>query len=214
LSTLSGKVFTLLTLALALAAFGEAAEPSRSCFDFTTRIVEPLHPPIPAIAGRDNSAFGTYRNGVKWAATRATVDMPITALYAKLLDHRNHKDMKKTVLTTTVLERPGYLEFHKVDVLVTLRALFFKMKVAWSEEWGFALAEGTREAPRKIVASYQKIGGAKYLKHQCGSYVLRAYDEARTDLSMYDEVIADRRSAQDTRDMEAGILRNLRGEER
>jgi hypothetical protein len=203
--------WTLLIVSAAVA--GRAAEPLRPCFDFSTKITEPMHPPIPIVEGRDNSAFGTYRNGVDWAATRAIVDMPIAALYVKLLDHRNHKDMKKTTLTTTVQDRPGYLEFHNVDIVVTLRALFFKMKIAWSEEWGFALAEGTREAPRRIVASYQKIGGTKYLNHQCGSYVLQHYDEGRTDLSMYDEVIADRRSARDTRDMEAGILRSLRGEE-
>ena len=71
--------------------------------------------PIPLVPGRDNSAFGTYANGVDWAATRARVAMPIGELYAKLLDHRNHKDMKKTVLETTELERPGYLAFQRVD---------------------------------------------------------------------------------------------------
>jgi hypothetical protein len=164
------------------------------------------------IAGRDNSAFGTHGNGINWAATRAVVKMPIAALYAKLLDHSNHKDMKKTTLSTTVRERPGYLEFHNVDIVVTLRALFFKVRIAWSEEWGYSLVEGTREAPRKIVASYQRIGGNRHLKHQCGSYVLQAHDEATTDLSLYDEVVADRRSAEDTRNMQAGILRNIRGQ--
>jgi hypothetical protein len=200
-------------LTIALAAATEAADASRPCFDFTAPIVEPLHPLLPMVEGRDNSVFGTYRDGVSWAATRAILRMPIAALYAKLLDHRNHKDMKKTTVVTKVSERPGYLEFHDVDIVVTLRALFFKMKVAWSEQWGFCLADGTREAPRKIVASYQKTGGTKYLKHQCGSYVLQPNDETSSDLSMYDEVIADRRSAEDTRNMQAGILRSLRGEE-
>lgn len=201
-------------LTIALAAFGEAAEPPRPCFDFAVKVVEPLRPPLPMIAGRDNSAYGTYRNGIDWAALRALVDMPIAALYAKLLDHRNLKDMKKTTLSTTVLERPGYLEFHHVDIVVFLRALFFKMRIAWKEEWGYSLAEGTREAPRKIVVSYQKLGGTRHLKHQCGSYVLQAHDEATADLSLYDEVVADRRSAEDTRNMQAGILRNIRGQGR
>ena len=163
------------------------------------------------IPGRDNSVFGTYPNGVDWSATRARMAMPITELYARLLDHRNHKDMKKTVLSTSEMERPGYLDFQRVDVVVTLRALFLRKKIAWAEEWGFTLVEGTREAPHRIVASYQKVDGTRYLKHQCGSYVLQALDEATSDLSMYDEVIADRRDAEDTRKMQAGILENIRG---
>jgi hypothetical protein len=198
-------------LTVALAGSRTAAEPPPSCFDFTTAIVDPLYPPIPMIPGRDNSVFGTYPNGVDWSATRARMAMPITELYARLLDHRNHKDMKKTVLSTSEMERPGYLDFQRVDVVVTLRALFLKKKIAWAEEWGFTLVEGTREAPHRIVASYQKVEGTRYLKHQCGSYVLQALDEATADLSMYDEVIADRRDAEDTRNMQAGILENLRG---
>ena len=204
----------LALLTVALAAFGEAAEPPRPCFDFSLRILDPLSPPIPRIEGRDNSAFGTYPNGIDWAAGRALVDVPIGGLYVKLLDHRNVKDMKKTTLSTTVLERPGYLDFHRVDVVVLLRALFVKVKVAWTEEWGYSLVEGTRDAPRKIVVSYQKIRGTGFIKHQCGSYVLQAHDEASTDLSLYEEIKADHRSAEDTRNMHAGILRNLRGQGR
>ena len=206
-----GRVLLLLVLPLAPGAVGEAAEPPRPCFDFAVAVESPLRPPLPLVAGRDNSAYGTYPNGVDWAAVRALVQTPITALYASLRDHANLKDMKKTTLSTTVLERPGYLEFHIVDVVVSLRALFFKVKIGWTEEWGYRLVDGTSEAPRKIVASYQKRAGTRYLKHQCGSYVLQAHDQNTTDLSLYDEVVADRRSAQDTRDMQAGILRNLRG---
>jgi hypothetical protein len=201
-----------LVLILALASSGEAADPPRPCFDSTLPVLAPLRPPIPRIEGRDNSEFGTYPNGIDWAAGRAVLEMPIAALYAKLLDHRTVKDMKKTTLVTTVLERPGYLDFHDVDVVVTLRALFVKVKVAWTEEWGYSLVQGTREAPRKIVVSYQKIGGSRFIKHQCGSYVLQALDEATTDLSLYDEIKADHRSAEDTRNMHAGTLRTLRGQ--
>jgi hypothetical protein len=60
------------------------------------------------------------------------------------------------------------------------------------------------------VVSYQKIAGSGHIERQCGSYVLQARDDGTTDLSMYEEVKADRRSAEDTRDMHRGILRNLR----
>jgi hypothetical protein len=208
--TAAAKVARSGTLILALVPCGEAAAPPRPCFDFTQKIVEPLRPPIPRIEGRDNSTFGTYPSGIDWASARAVVKMPISAVYAKLLDHRNVKDMKKTTLSTTELERPGYLAFHHVDIVVLVRALFVKMKVPWTEEWAYALAEGTPDAPHKIVVSYQKIRGTTHIKHECGSYVLQALDDATTDLSLYEEVKADGRNAEDTRNMHAGILRGLR----
>ena len=195
-------------LSLALSA-GVAGQPGSTCFDFDRRIVEPLRPPIALEEGRDNSAFGTYPNGVDWAATRTVLPMPIRSVYAKVLDHENQKDMRKTRLATKVLERPGYLRFDLVDVVVTLRAPLVKVKLAWTEAWGYTLVEGTESDPRKIVVSYQKVAGTGHIQKQCGSYVLEARGEA-TDLSMYEEVRAARRSARDTRDMHAGILANLR----
>ena len=200
----------VLTVGLALAL--DAAlpgEPGSSCFDFSHRIVEPLRPPIPLVEGRDNSQFGTYANGVDWASTRTVLDIPIGSTYAKMRDHDNQKDMKKTTLATRILARPGYLQFDLVDVVVTLRALFVKMKVAWTEAWGYALAEGTESDPRRIVISYEKVAGTRHIERQCGSYVLESRGQA-TDISMYEEIKADRRSARDTRDMHAGILENLR----
>jgi hypothetical protein len=198
----------------AVPASVEGADPPPRCFDFADTIVEPLQPPIPMVSGRDNSTFGTRPGGVVWASTRARIAKPIAAVYAKLRDHRNHKDMKKTRLTTTELRRPGYLDFQRVDVLVTVRALLLPVKLPWTEEWGFSLIEGTPDAPRKILASYQKVRSrTKHLRHQCGSYVLQALDDGSSDLSMYDEVIASHRSAEDTRKMQAGILANLRRQE-
>jgi hypothetical protein len=199
-------------LPLGLALLSGAAipsEPGSACFDFDHKIVEPLRPPIPLVEGRDNSRFGTYGNDIDWASTRALLDMPIGTAYAKMLDHDNQKDMKKTKLTTKVLDLPGYLRFDLVDVVVSVRALFIKTKVAWTEAWGYALADGTESDPRKIVISYQKAAGTRHIQRQCGSYVLEARGE-QTDISMYEEVKADHRSAEDTRDMHAGILENMR----
>jgi len=197
-----------LGLALALSA-GAPSEPGSACFDFSHRIVEPLRPRIALLEGRDNSAFGTYPNGVDWAATRTVLPMPIRSVYAKVLDHENEKDMRKTTLSTKVLERPGYLQFDLVEVVVTLRVLLVKVKVAWTEAWGYTLVEGTESDPRKIVVSYQKVAGTGHIEKQCGSYVIEARGKA-TDLSMYEEIKAAHRSARDTRDMHAGILENFR----
>lgn len=200
----------LVTVALAGATTVGAADLTGPCFDFRGTVVESLTAPVPLLPGRDNHVFGTYPSGVTWAAGRAVLDMPIESVYAGLLDHRNVKDMTRTTLSTTVVERPGYMAFHLVDVVVTLRALFLKMNVPWTEAWGYSLVEGTMEAPRRIVVSYQKVAGTNHIQRQCGSYVLQARDDGTTDLSLYEEVKAARRSAKDTRDMHRGILRNLR----
>jgi hypothetical protein len=203
----------LLALAIVLAASPVPADDLSAagpCFDFTRKVVQPLTPAIPLIPGRDNHVFGTSPAGVGWASGRVVVDMPVAAVYANLLDHRNVKDMTKTTIATTVLDRPGYIAFHLVKIVVTLRALFLKMEVPWTEAWAFSLVEGTAEAPRRIVVSYQKVAGTDHIKRECGSYVLQAREDGTTDLSLYEEVKADRRNARDTRDMHRGIVRNLR----
>jgi len=187
-----------------------ADDSARKCFDLAVPVTEPLHPPIPLIDGRDNTAFATYPDGIDWAAARGVIREPIEVVYSRLLDHRNLKDMSKTKLETQVFERPGLLEYHLVSVAVTLNVVFFKKTITWSEEWGFSLAGGTRERPEKIVASYQKLDGTKYLQHQCGSYVLQRLPTGFTDISLYEEVRASHRSARDTLNMHLGNLRNLR----
>jgi hypothetical protein len=206
----------VLAAALGLGASSRvfAAEPAGPCFDFRQKVVEPLIPRIPLLDGRDNHVFGTYPTGIRWASARVVLEMPVEETYARLLDHRNVKDMKKTTLRTTVLDRPDYLAFHLVDVVVRLRLFLLKMDLPWTEEWAYSLTAGTARAPRQIVVSYQKVAGTEHIKRQCGSYVLEARDGATTDLSLYEEVKADRRSARDTRDMHRGIIRNLRGPSR
>jgi hypothetical protein len=183
---------------------------NQPCFDFRRRITEPLARPIPLAAGRDTNVYGTYPSGIDWASGRVVLDMPIESTYAALLDHRNVKDMTKTTLATTVIERPDYLAFHLVDVVVTLRALFLRIKVPWTEAWAYSLVEGTAAAPRRIVANYQKVAGTDHIRRQCGSYVLLSREDGKTDLSLYEEIDADRRSARDTRDMHVGIVAGLR----
>jgi hypothetical protein len=187
-----------------------AEERATTCFDLEQKVDAPLRPPIPLLPGRDHSLHGTYPNGVHWASGRAVLEMPIRTAYERLLDHRNVKDMRKTTLSTTRVESPAYLERHLVEVVVTVRVLLRKVKVAWTEAWAYSLVEGTAEEPRRIVISYQKTAGTRHIRRLCGSYVLAARDDGTTDLALYDEVKASRRSAEDTRDMHAGILRNLR----
>ena len=189
-----------------------ASEPTpAACFDVEAGFDGPLREPIPMGAG-DVSIHGTRPDGIDWAATRAIVDRPAWQVLAKLRDHRNVKDMDRTELQARRFEKPGYLEVCHLDVDVTVRALFVKLHVKWTEEWAYRLLEGSPAHPRLVVANYQKIAGTKHIRHHCGSYVIRALDDGRTDLFMYEEVSAKRRSSKDTSDMHRGILRNIREE--
>ena len=200
---------------LGVATASAAADlPAGTCFDFSQRVVEPLTRAIPLVPGHDNHVFGTSPAGVGWGSGRVVLDVPIATAYANLLDHRNFKDMTKTTIVTTVEDRPDYMAFHLVKIVVTVRALFLKMEIPWTEAWAYSLVEGTPEAPRRIVASYQKVAGSDHIKRQCGSYVLQAREDGTTDFSLYEEVKADRRSARDTRDMHQVIVRSLRATNR
>jgi hypothetical protein len=201
---LLAAVFSLFT------ANGLAADIGGPCFDLRGTVVAPLSTPIALVSGRDNHVFGSYPDGVGWAAGRAVLDVPIESVLARLLDHRNVKDMTKTTLRTTVVDRPEYLAFHLVDIVVTVKALFVKIALPWTEAWAFRLVDGSSQSPRRIVVSYQKVAGTGHIERQCGSYVLQAREDGTTDLSLYEEVKASRRKPEDTRNMHRGILRNLR----
>jgi hypothetical protein len=191
---------------LALSAQGATAEDR--CFDLGGSA--PLKPPIALRSDGDNSQFGTYPDGTDWASTRGVVQMPIRTVLAKLQDHRNLKDMKKTRLLVLHLEHPGYLDLRHVQVEVVVRALLIKRTIQWTEEWAYRLVEGTVESPNLVLANFQKIAGTSYIQHQCGSYSVRGFGPDATDLGLYDEVRAKHRSASDTRNMHMGILRNIR----
>ena len=197
----------LLAAAGTLGSLASAAPP---CFDLTSGFDAPLRAPIELQEGKDHAEFGTDADGKDWAAVRGVVAMPIAKVYAKLLDPRNLKDMKKTRLVVRPQSQPGYLELREIDIEVAARALLVKMTIRWTEQWAFRLIEGTAEQPLHILASYQKAAGTPHIRHQCGSYVLRARGGDATDLSAYEEIEAKRRSAKDTRDMLLGNLRSIR----
>jgi len=197
----------LLAASVMLGNVGRAAEPP--CFDLSRGFDAPLRPPIELQEG-DHSELGTYPDGRDWASVRAVVALPLARVYAKLLDPRNLKDMKRTRLVVRPLPQPGYLEVRELDVEVKARALLVKMTIRWTEQWAFRLIEGTPEQPLHIVANYQKVVGTPYIRHQCGSYVLRARGGEATDVSLYEQIAAKRRSAGDTREMLLGNLRNIR----
>jgi len=188
---------------------GEAAGPG-PCFDVSRGFDAPLHPPVSLLPGRDHSEHGTRPDGVDWAATRAVVELPTRRLLDKLLDPRNLKAMDKTRLVVREREHPGYLALRRIDVVVRARALFVGFDVSWTEEWAWRVLAGSPEEPQRVLGNYQKVAGTRHIRHECGSYLLEQIDSGRTDLFLYEETAAKRRSSKDTRDMHRGILRNIR----
>lgn len=184
--------------------------PSGPCFDLTLGFDAPLREPVRLQAGSDYSEHGTRPDGVDWAATRAVVELPIERLLDKLLDPRNLKAMEKTRLVIRDREHSGYLALRRIEVDVRVKALFVGFDLSWTEEWAWRLLEGRPGAPERVLANYQKVEGTSHIRHQCGSYLLQKLDADRTDLFLYEEIDAKRRSAKDTRNMHRGILRNIR----
>jgi len=187
-----------------------AGDEASGCFDASEGFSDPLFAPMAFHGAELRVEYGERPDGTAWAATRAIVDLPPEVVIAKVLDHRNIKDMKNTKLSSRSLDSSEYLDLRHVDVDVTVRAALLKLHVRWTEEWAYELVEGTPEAPRVMVANYQKIAGTHHIEHQCGSYVVRRLGPDRTDLFLYEEVRATRRSAEDTYKMHQRILTNIR----
>ena len=58
----------------------------------------------------------------------------------------------------------------------------------------------------RIVISYEKTEGTSHIQHLCGSYVLQRTADDKSDVFIYEEAKADRRSQKDTLD---GLKGNL-----
>lgn len=202
---------TIAIVAGLAAATASPAVPAESCLDTAVESGRAPREPLPLNGTGDDTRHGTYDTGVDWAATRAVVRMPIQTVVAKLRDHRNVKNMSRTRLATRCRDQPGdYLALCQLDVDVTVKALLLKLHVRWTEEWAYRLIAGTPEAPSEVAIDYQKIAGTAHIRHQCGSYMLRSLGPAATDLFLYDEIRAKRRSSDATSQMHLGILRNIR----
>lgn len=159
------------------------------------------------VGGEDKSASGEAGDGVNWAAVRAQAGKPIATLYQLLLDHGNTRSPRVDEMALEKLENPAYLNLELVRFLIKP---FLFVKIRWTEEWGFALAEGTVQDPREIVVSYEKTDGTSHIEHLCGNMVLRKLTDKSTDVFLYEEAKATGRKVKDTLDGLLGTLKTLR----
>ena len=173
------------------------------CFDFRTKVTQPLKE-LPKGPG-DVSQNGTTADRVYWAAARGEVQKPIEKVLAKLLDHETTRDTTISQVVVEPQEKGIYLARHKVQL--TVKVLF--MYIRWTEDWAYALVDGTPEAPNTIVISYQKTEGTQHMSNFCDSMVLRRTPTG-TDVSQYQQGRVTGRSPQAMQEFLKTVLQRLR----
>jgi hypothetical protein len=201
------KIAFLALTAMLTAPSVDAAQTAK-CFDFKTLVKEPLREPIATLSPKDSTAAGKIEGKGVWGAARGRVNASIQDVYQRLLDHYTIKDPTRVKLRVYKRTRPNYMDFHMVMVELKPAPM---ITLDWEEDWGYFLADGTPEAPKKIVISYQKTDGTDYIPHLCGSIVLKAVTPGATDVSLYEEIEAlGKRSGNDTAKGHLGTLATLR----
>jgi len=177
------------------------------CFNFSQDVNDPLHPPITIKAKADATASGDAGERGYWGAARGVVDKPIQKIYAKLLDHYTIKDPAHSKLHVYEQPNPKFQDFHLVMVTVETPM----MDVSWEEQWAYKVLNGTKQDPKKVLISYQKTDGTKFVPHLCGSIVLEQLSATKTDVYLYEEINAlGKRSSKDTVKGHLGTLATLR----
>ncbi len=177
------------------------------CFDLSKRVTAPLMSPIPLDETMDTSTSGEREGPVKWGAVRGIIQKPLSQVLKKLLDPRIIKGPDHKGVKVVSAERPGYLSFQELEM--TIRPLPF-ISISWKEMWGYVLLEGSQVSPKAVLVSYQKTEGTSHIDRFCGSILVRAVDDKRTDLFFYEEIKSARRSKEDIVDGHYGTLAALR----
>ena len=159
------------------------------CFDFSKKVEKPLKEPIEWKDKTLTLGSGKLEDEVIWGAGRGILNVSVETIYQWLLDHYHWKDPNTTTLKTIEERRPGYRDFHTVQVNLNPFPL---ISIDWVEEWGYEVLKGTFEKPEKALISYQKKSGTSHLKHLCGSIVLTSLGPNKTDAFFYEENLASR----------------------
>lgn len=198
----------MLLLSLGFSLFSSLAfadKPSKPCFDFETKIATPLKAaPTNFKEDQSNSKEGEQTDS---ASVSGTVQKPILELYQKLLDPKTIRNGNNTKIELKPVESKNYLK--RFTQSIKVNPTFF-LTLRWDEEWGFALKEGTADAPKSIVISYEKTSGTSHIAHLCGNIVLQSLSPTSTGVFLYQETKADRRNAEDLLKDISGTLRTLR----
>jgi hypothetical protein len=192
------------TFAVALLAAGTV---QARCFDFNTKVVTALRPPPASASAGDVVEAGERAGDIIWTKVRGQIAKAPTRVLALLLNHETMRNPKIDAMTVKKLVSSQYLARHSVSYEVRPFPL---VKVRWTEEWGYAVAEGTDQAPTAWVISYEKTEGTSYIEHFCGSIVLRRLSDTLTDMYRYEESKITRHGQSDQTKGLKGLLAKLR----
>jgi hypothetical protein len=201
---------TALIIALLIStgiASADEQKPSPLCFDFSKAVNEPLLKPIALLKDEDNFETGVAPYEVIWSAARGVVNLPVSKIMPWLLDHSEWKDVSRTKLTLEKVPSPHYLELHRLSVDANVFAFIW---LHWVEEWGYRILKGTPTAPKSLLVSYQKVEGTGHITRLCGSVLVNAIGNNKSDVSFYEEAKADRYEAHNIREMQVSNLFHLR----
>jgi hypothetical protein len=188
---------------------------SATCFDFTTKVDQPLKKPFAYVKPQDPKVGqggevrrkGKLPTGVVWAGVRQSVAKPLQEVLEMLLDHETTAGKERAKdLKLKELKDSKYLARHRATF--TLKPFLF-FTVEWTEDWGYAVTDGSREKPNRVVISYEKTSGTSHISHLCGNIVLEKTGPAHTDVFLYEEAKATNRSEDDTERGLQGTLAEL-----
>ena len=182
-------------------------KPSPLCFDFSKAVNEPLLRPIPLLKDEDNFETGSAPYEVIWSAARGVVNLPVSKVVPWLQDHSEWKDLSRTKLTLEKLPSPHYLELHRLSVDANVFAFIW---LHWVEEWAYRILKGTKASPKTVLVSYQKVEGTGHITRLCGSVLVNALGNNKSDVFFYEEAKADRYEAHNIREMQVSNLFHLR----
>ena len=184
-------------------AFADSA-----CFDLSKASVQLLKAaPLKFDPKTDLGDSGIDSNHLDWGQVSGVVHKPLGELYFKLQDPKTIRNSDNTKVTVELIETKEFLK--KFLQKIVVKPVIF-ITIEWTEEWGFALKQGTPEKPEAMVISYQKSEGTSHIRHLCGNILLRALSPTSTGVFIYEEVQADRRNAKDVLNGITGTLRTLR----
>jgi hypothetical protein len=201
---ISGRVFALV---LGLSSIGvKAAHADGPCFHLEGVVSQPLEKELVAGPG-DTQDSGKKGDGRVWARRTGKVGRPIERVLKFLLDPEHWKDPQVDELTVKRVAPGPNLAHLFVHSLVKPFPL---VTVEWTDEWAYSLVGGTREAPEKVVISYQKVDGTSHITHFCGSMVLTKLDDTITEVFQYEESKITGRDEADQIEGLANLLKLLR----
>jgi hypothetical protein len=198
-------LFTLVLLVIIGCLSAAQSRAAAGCFDFSKPIAKALRP---ARSSPKTELSGRVSGDEYWAIVQGPVAGSIKSIYAFLSDRNSTKSSRVDEMHVDIEKDPNFLLKQVVRSEVDP---FPFVTVKWTDEWAFSLLEGTADAPKKILISYEKIEGTSHIKHLCGNIEITAdSDGSKSQVFLYEEAEATGRSQEDTLKGLKGTLESIR----